>query len=346
MNSPKRVLLTGVGGSIGCHTLIHLLHNTGWDVIGVDSFRHKGLRDRVTTMLGYHPEYLGRVEIFQHDLINSVPGEMAARFGPVDYIIAMASLSDVHDSLINPVPFLKNNLNIVLSTLEYARLVKPTAFLLVSTDEVYGPTDGKTLHCEWDPIIPSNPYSASKCAQEAVAISYWRSYSTPLIIVNLMNNFGEMQSPAKFPAIIQRKVRAGEEIEIHSHGDRIGSRVYIHSRNSSDAILFLLNKVEPHLHQNGDVDRPDRYNIVGDRQIDNLELAQMIAAFIGKPLRYRLVPAAASRPGHDIHYGLDGEKLAALGWKQPIPFEESMRHVVEWYEQNPDWLDKTQEYLG
>ena len=188
----------------------------------------------------------------------------------------------------------------------------------ISTDEVYGPTDGKTLHREWDPIVPSNAYSASKAAQEAIATSYWRSYGLPLIIVNLMNNFGEMQSPDKFPAIVQRKVRAGECVHIHATNGVVGSRFYIHSRNSADAFLFILKNVTPYRHIEGVADKPERFNISDeDSQISNLELAAMIAKFIGRKLDYDIVSASTSRPGHDIHYGLSGAKLAALGSAQP-----------------------------
>jgi dTDP-glucose 4,6-dehydratase len=188
--------------------------------------------------------------------------------------------------------------------------------------------------------VPSNAYSASKAAQEAIATSYWRSYGLPLIIVNLMNNFGEMQSPDKFPAIVQRKVRAGERVHIHATNNVIGSRFYIHSRNSADAFLFILNNVTPHKHVEGIADKPDRFNISDeDSQISNLKLAVMIAKFIGKKLDYDVVSASTSRPGHDIHYGLSGAKLAALGWKSPLTLETSMRNTVEWYEEHPEWLN-------
>lgn len=336
-----RMLLTGAGGSIGCHVLMHFLHNTDWQIVCIDSFRHKGMTDRIKVMLDAHPEFESRVKVITHDLIAPISDLMASKIGHIDWIVNVASLSDVHDSIVNPVPFVKNNVDLILNVLEFARrFPNLKAFLQLSSDEVYGPTDGKTLHKEWDPIVPSNPYSASKASQEAIACSYWRTYNVPLIVVNLMNNFGEMQSPAKFPAIVQRKVRNGEEVTIH--GDEngvVGSRFYIHSRNSADAFLHILRLGPPTLHVDGAVDKPDRYNIVGDKQVDNITLARMIANYAGFPLRYRKEPSNKSRPGHDYHYGLNGDKLYATGWTSPMSLEESMRHVVEWYEENPEWLN-------
>lgn len=335
-----RVLLTGIGGSIGSHVYRHIMATTDWHVVGIDSFRHKGLTDRVLMMMLPHPESIGRLTLITHDLSAPISDLMASKIGEIDYIINMASLSDVHTSIVDPRPFVEKNVAVALTMLEYARKTECKAFLQISTDEVYGPTDGKTLHKEWDPILPSNPYSASKAAQEAIAISYWRTYKVPLIIVNLMNNFGEMQSHAKFPAIVQRKVRAGEEITIHGSPGNAGSRVYIHSRNSADAFLHILRNVQPHLHVDGTVDRPDRFNIVGDRQVANDELVELISGWIGRKAKYRYEDSKLSRPGHDLHYGLDPAKLKALGWKQPLSFEESMKNTVEWYEHNPEWLEK------
>lgn len=339
---PKTLLLTGIGGSIGCHTFMHLLHNTDWNIVGLDSFRHKGLTDRAAVMLAAHPEYADRVCIYPHDLTSPLSDMLIKKIGKIDYIVAMASLSDVHDSIVNPVPFVQNNINVALAMLEYARVAKPERFLLISSDEVYGPTTGEGMfHKEWDPIVPSNPYSASKAAQEAIAISYWRTYAVPLIIVNLMNNFGEMQSPTKFPAIVQRKLRNEEQITVHASVGQVGSRFYIHSRNSADAFLFLLDSVTPppHMHEEGTTDKPDRYNIVGDKQITNVELVELIAETMGVEANYVIEDSKVTRPGHDAHYGLDGDKLHRLGWKSPMSLEESMGNVVAWYEDNPEWLN-------
>lgn len=339
-----RVLLTGIGGSIGCHTFRHIMHATDWHVVGIDSWRHGGISPRVQVMLDAHPEDAKRLTLLTHDLTSPISKLLAKRIGPIDYIINMASLSDVHDSIQNPRPFIEANVAIGLTVLEFARRFGCRAFMQISTDEVYGPTNGRNTHREWDPIVPSNPYSASKAAQEGIAISYWRSYNIPLIIVNLMNNFGEMQSPKKFPAIVQRKIRAGEKITVHGDATTCGSRVYIHSRNSADAFVYILNNVDPWLHVDGRADKPERFNIVGDAQIRNDQLVEDIGRMVGKRYEWAYADANEARPGHDLHYGLDGEKLFRLGWKQPLDFHTSMANTVAWYEEHPEWLDPNNEH--
>jgi len=318
------------------------LVNTDWEITGIDSFRHKGLSDRLHTKIYQSP----RVRIFTHDLTAPISDILASKIGEVDYIINLAAISDVDVSLDDPGYAIRTNTEVMLNMGAYVRkrwryeqLKDRPVFLHVSTDEVYGPTDGRTTHKEWDPIVPSNPYSASKACQEAIAISYWRSYGLRLIIVNIMNNFGERQSGGKFPCIVQRAVRRGLKIILHRFGGGYGSRYYLHSRNAADAMLFLLRNVTPHIHDPGTVDRPDRYNIVGDKQIDNKQFASYIAQVLNKPLISEDMVVTDQRPGHDGHYGLNGEKLARLGWKSPMTFEQSMKKCVLWYEENPEWLD-------
>lgn len=83
---------------------------------------------------------------------------------------------------------------------------------------------------------------------------------------------------------------------------------------------------------------PYRFHIVGEREVDNLTMAQMIADAAGRPLAYDLVDFHSSRPGHDLRYALDGSKLAAIGWKPPMPLDESLRSLVRWTMEHPEWV--------
>lgn len=334
----KRVLLTGCGGSIGAHTIAHIFHNTDWEIVGTDSFRHKGWSDRVTRVMQNHPDWNDRLTVFTHDLTAPFSEHMKRKIGHIDYIINMASLSDVEASIQEPVPFIQNNVSLVLNVLEYAREVKPEVFIQISTDEVYGASGKEQAHPEWSAIVPSNPYSASKACQEAVAVSYWRTYGVPVIITNTMNNFGEMQQGSKYPAMLQKWIENGEEVIIHGVEGDVGTRFYIHSRNHADALLYIIQNLKPYMHQSGEVDKPDRYNVVGDVQLDNLQLAQIMAKFMDKPLKYKFVDFHSTRPGHDKHYGLDGTKLKNLGWKSPLSFEESLKSTIEWQTEHNEWL--------
>lgn len=352
------VLCSGAGGFVGHHFLEHVLSKTNWDVIATDSFRHKGRTDRISQVLDSAPRtrvngplnWRKRTRVLTHDLCAPFSPQQIRNLQNtgVDYIAAFASESHVERSIHDPVPFIRNNIEITFTTLELARKLRPKAIIWVSTDEVYGPVEVNNLkgHPEWDPILPSNPYSASKAAQEAIAISYWRTYGLPVILVNCMNMIGERQDLEKFIPMVISKVHKGEEVTIHGTEGNIGTRHYLHARNLADAMCFLFQRAKTpslfHSHvPSFDVpsaDMPDRYNIASPDRIDNLTLAKMIAEDVGKPLHYRLEDFHSTRPGHDPHYGLDPAKLTAEGWTMPVPFRESLRKTVKWTLKNPEWL--------
>lgn len=351
-----RLLLTGAGGFIGAHVLEHILTNTHWEIVATDSFRHKGKSDRLASVLAAHPAWRKRVNVVMHDLTAPFTPQTIKRIGDIDYFIAMASESHVDRSIEDPVPFVLNNVNVILNSLEFARVAQPEKFITISTDEVYGPMDSGVEWPEWSSIRPSNPYSASKAAQEAISNAYWRTYQVPVIIINCMNLIGERQDAEKYLPMLIKRISRGETVTVHGKPggwdyerqvptpSSIGSRHYLHARNMGDALLFILDGGK----QGGlafpaatfpAYDRPDRYNIVGPDRVDNLELALQVASIIGKPLKYELVDFHSTRPGHDPHYGLDGSKLAALGWTPPVPFEESLERTVKWTLEHPEWLE-------
>jgi dTDP-glucose 4,6-dehydratase len=333
----SKILITGAGGFIGSHCLSHILATTDWDVVCLDSWNHKGISERITESEHYQANK-ERVDVFTHDLNSPISDLLIKKIGYIDYVINFASASHVDRSITDPVPFVLNNVNIALNMMEFARKIRPQKFIQIGTDEVYGPTDGVHNHPEWSPILPSNPYSASKASQDAIAISYWRTYGVPLILTNIMNTFGEMQDPEKLIPMVIRKVLLGEKVTIHSDPTKTisGARFWLHARNTSDALLFMLKNIPVPLFPQSS--RPERFNIVGGKQISNLEMAQLIAKIIGKPLNYELIDATTSRSGHDMFYGLSGEKLYNYGHRFPKNLEKSLEDTVTWTVRNPRWV--------
>ncbi len=337
----KRVLLTGAAGFAGSHVLRHLLAETDWQIVAPVTFRHRGNSGRIASALEGNDAWHERTKVIMHDLTAPLPS-LADRAGRCDYVIAMASESHVDRSIAEPVPFIRNNIDVILSTLEYARAIEPESVIVFSTDEVYGPAGrewsaaGVELrpHEEWSPILPSNPYAASKAAQEAIAIAYWRTYGVPVVLVNSMNLIGEMQDPEKFLPMVISKILRGESVPVHGTPGDIGSRYWIHARNVADALLFLLRAAPAAFPV---VPRPERWNVVGER-LSNLDLARQAAAVLGRDLKFTLTDFHSARPGHDPHYGLDGAKIAAAGWKPPAGFAESLERTARWSLAHPEWL--------
>lgn len=328
LSMSKRVLISGIGGFVASHLLDHVLVNTDWEVVGISSWRHKGEPERITGSSHYQSNK-HRVTILTHDLTAPVTDLLRTSIGHVDCIFNLASESHVERSIQDPEPFIMNNVSLEINMLELARQIKPSLFLQFSTDEVYGDAPVGTEYEEWSTIRPSNPYAASKAAQESIAFAYWRTYGVPVVITNCMNIFGQRQDPEKYVAKTIKAIREDEVLAIHGSVGDIGSRFYLHARNIADACVWIAGNVVPSSYD-VEHDRPDRFHIAGEREIDNLALAQMIADVMGNELKFKLINFHATRPGHDKRYALDGAKLKKLGWKQPKNFEQSLKETIEW----------------
>jgi dTDP-glucose 4,6-dehydratase len=253
----------------------------------------------------------------------------------------MASDSHVDRSITEPVTFVQNNVNIALNVLEYAKKLKGLEkFIQISTDEVFGAALEGHNHTEWETHIPSNPYSASKSCQEQICTSYWRSYGVPLIITNTMNIIGERQDPEKFLPMLISRINKGETVTIHGSEKYVGKRYYLHARNQADALLHILKNIEPIMYYDdmSKIIKPERFNIVGDIELDNLTLAKTVAEIMGKELKYELIDFHHARPGHDRRYALDGSKIAKTGWKAPVNFRDSLEKTIKWTLKNREWL--------
>jgi len=322
-------LITGIGGFVGSHLLDHVLVNTDWDVVGIASWRHKGSPEKITDSIHYQNNK-DRVEIITHDLSAPFTPSLVKKLEGIDFIFNLASDSHVDRSITDPIPFIENNIKLGLNMLDLAKQIKPKMFLQFSTDEVYGAAPDGVNFKEWDTYLPSNPYAASKAAQESMAVSYWRTFGVPVVITNCMNIFGERQDKEKYVARIIDCLENGDTLTIHGSEGNIGTRFYLHARNISDAVVWIAKNITPTLYADGGADRPDKFHISGEVELDNLTLAKMIAGYMDKELKYELVDFHSTRPGHDRRYGLDGSKLIEAGWTQPINLEESLKKTIEW----------------
>jgi dTDP-glucose 4,6-dehydratase len=336
-----RVLLTGGGGFMGHHTLLYLLKNTDWEFVVTDSFNHVGMSARLRAVFEELPSERNRVKIVTHDLATPIDRITRSEFGNIDCIINTASLANVDDSIKEPVPFIQNNINLAINMFEYARnLDTLETFIQVSTDEVFGDA---TNHLEWDSIVPSNPYSASKASQEAIAQAYWRTYNLPIIITNTTNMFGERQDSKAFIPRAIGYILNDKTIPIHSkliNGERIvSSRYYLYTQNQVDAIKFLIEKFSIIKHKFSDgLEKLEKFNVAGDIEMYNDDIVYKIANIVGKQPSIQYVDPAEHRPGLDLKYGLDGSKLKSYGWNQPFSFDQSLERTVKWSIDNQIWL--------
>ena len=236
--------------------------------------------------------------------------------------------------------FVQDNVIGTVNILEYARKVEGLKqFIYFSTDEVFGPAPEGVKYKENDRYNSTNPYSASKAGAEELVVAYENTYGLPAIITHTMNVFGERQHPEKYIPMCIKRARDGETVTVHSNSEKTkaGSRHYIHADDVADALWFLMNYDISKLEKDYGGAKCQKFNIVGADELDNLELAKMIAEFQGKELNYEMVDFHSSRPGHDLRYALDGEKMKKMGWV-PRPVRERLKETVEWTLENKEWL--------
>jgi dTDP-glucose 4,6-dehydratase len=318
----KTLLVTGGMGFIGSHIVEGILKDTDWNIVVLDRLDISGNPNRLEDIDVWN-KFKHRVRFVWWDLKAELNDFVKNQIGQVDYIWHLAASSHVDRSIENPMSFVMDNVVGTCNLLNYARTVENLKlFIYFSTDEVFGPAPEGTAYKEWDRYKSGNPYAASKAGGEELAIAFENTYKLPVIVTHTMNVAGCRQHPEKFIPMCIRKIFLGETITIHSNQDKTkaGTRFYIHARNVCQALLFLTNNGES----------GNKYNIVGDQEVSNLELAQMIAKVVGKELKYEMVDFHSSRPGHDLRYALDGTKLKSLGFTYPIDFEKTLEHIVTW----------------
>lgn len=345
-----RIVITGGCGFAGHHVVEHFLKNTDWEILVFDKLTYAADGfNRVRDIQAFDNK---RVSFITYDLSRPISDGIIQEYSDSDYILHMAAETHVDNSIRDPKDFVYANVVGTFNILEFARRCENLkAFLYFSTDEVFGPAQrlsksagvsgacGNTRRTtlvpfisygEWSRYNSTNPYSATKAGGEELTLAYMNSYGLPGFITHTMNLFGERQHPEKFIPICIRKILAGETVTIHGTPDKLdsGSRFYIHCRNMANAIHWLFDRFT----------QREKYNIVGEREVSNLELAQLIADILGKPLKYEIVDFHSSRPGHDLRYALDGYKLEQMGYKIPLSFEKSLESTVKWTLDHPKWL--------
>ena len=328
-----RVLITGGAGFIGHEVVRSILARTNWDVVSLDRLDTSGTLDRLAEILDEHKEWRKRLIIVWHDLKAPINNHVARIIGEVNLILHLAASSHVDRSLVDPVSFVMDNVIGTANLLEFSRhrlMHCIRMFFNFGTDEIFGPATSGMFFQEDDRYNCTNPYSATKAGAEVLAKSFHHSYGLPVVTTHTMNVFGKRQHPEKFIPRIIRNVMSHETTLIHADPTCTvpGSRFYISASDVAEAILFLIEHAK----------EGESYNIVGSEELNNLELAKIVADAFGKDLVYKFVDFHSSRPGHDLRYALSGEKMAKMGWQVHGSVKEQIKEVVRWTIANDRWL--------
>jgi dTDP-glucose 4,6-dehydratase len=324
------VLVTGGCGFIGSHFVRRLFKRSDWRVVNLDALTYAGSSENLADVQE------GRGYRFVHGDIGdrALVDELFREEHPWA-VVNFAAESHVDRSILDPAPFLATNVVGVQVLLEAARRHGVERFVQISTDEVYGDTDGQEPRGEDSSLAPSSPYAASKAAADLLCLAYQRTYGISVLIVRSANNYGPCQFPEKLIPVTIRNGLLGAELPVYGDGQQ--RREWLYVEDNVAAIFLVLERGE----------RGAIYNVSSGEARANLDVVQMVcrllAAEVGLALdrlqaRMRFV---ADRPGHDRRYAAKSQRIRQeLGWAPIVPFETGLRRTVHWYLANQAWVQR------
>lgn len=327
-----KILVTGGAGFIGS-AVIRQAIGDGHSIVNVDALTYAACLDNVASVADSDNYSFENADIRDAEILH----EIFAKHKP-DAVMHLAAESHVDRSIDGPAAFIETNVNGTFNLLEAARAYweasgKPDEFRFhhISTDEVYG-TLGKTgQFTEATPYAPTSPYSASKAASDHLVRAWHETYGLPILLTNCSNNYGPYHFPEKLIPVIILRALAGEPIPIYGNGENVRDWLYV--EDHADALLTVLDK--------GEVGRT--YNIGGENEARNIDIATTICEILderrpGNRPRAELIEFVTDRPGHDLRYAIDPERIRTeLGWRPSVTLEQGLEKTVTWYLENEGW---------
>jgi len=316
----KVVYVTGCLGFIGSY-VTRLCLEKGWYVKGVDKCTYAANKTLLKEFNSY--ENFSFVYCDINDL----------RFlYECDFVINTAAETHVGNSIVSSAEFIKSNIDGVHNLLELIRLYraesnhKPT-LLHFSTDEVYGDIH-EGVHTETDMLKPSNPYSASKAAADMLITAWGRTHNIPYIILRPTNNYGIGQYTEKLIPKAVKCLNLNKKIPLHLNGTPY--RNWLHAEDTAQAVITLI--------ENGATGQI--YNVAGGFEQQNIEAIKKVIECYVELKNWdinQFVDFSSNRPGQDIRYALNDDKLKALGWTPKKQFDVEISKIVQYYKQKFIW---------
>ncbi len=314
------ILITGGAGFIGSHFVRRLI-NQGRRVVALDKLTYAGNLENLKDVTE-DPKKSKLFRFYKGDICEQGLVERILSEEGIDTIVNFAAESHVDRSISSASTFIDTDMKGVFVLLEASKKFTIKKFIQISTDEVYG-TAHYGAFTETDALNPSNPYSASKAGGDRLAYAYWVTYKLPVVITRASNNYGSHQYPEKFIPLFITNALEDKKLPLYGDGKQV--RDWIHVDDHCDAIDFLMAHGK-----DGEV-----YNVGGGNERYNIDTAHFILNELKKPLS--LLEHVKDREGHDRRYALDCAKLASLGWKPKIGFENGLKNTIQWYLNNQSW---------
>ena len=335
------ILVTGGAGFIGGNFVLDWLANPKAEgIINLDKLTYAG---NLATLASLEKDAR---HVFVHGDIGDrgLVGDLLEKYQP-RAIVNFAAESHVDRSIHGPADFVQTNVLGTFNLLESARAYwgelpadqkAAFRFLHVSTDEVYGSLKADDPpFAETNSYEPNSPYSASKAASDHLVRAWFHTYGLPVLTTNCSNNYGPYHFPEKLIPLVILNALNGKPLPIYGDGQQIRDWLYVSDHCS--AIRRVLEK--------GQIG--ETYNVGGWNEKANLDVVKTICSVLDS-LKPRTdgqsyaeqITFVTDRPGHDRRYAIDARKIERdLQWKPQETFDTGIRKTVQWYLNNPVWIE-------
>ncbi|HQO58860.1 MAG TPA: dTDP-glucose 4,6-dehydratase [Candidatus Omnitrophota bacterium] len=317
-----KLLVTGGAGFIAS-TFVRKAVDNGYRVTVVDKLTYAGDLTRLQPVKN-------KITFYKTDIIRAPKLNDIIKKERPSVIFHFAAETHVDRSLLDVSPFIATNIQGTATLIDLARQHRVPRFIHISTDEVYGEIP-QGAFTESSPLHPNNPYSSTKAAADFLIQAAVRAHKFPAIIVRPSNNYGPWQYPEKLVPVVLLKALNGQKIPVYGEGQQM--REWLHVSDCVEALFLVLNKGRV-----GEI-----YNVGSHITKKNIETVRAILNLLGKP--HSLIQFVKDRPGHDIRYSLNADKIRDLGWEPRIAFEEGMQTTAAWAVDHYPWLSHKLKFL-
>jgi dTDP-glucose 4,6-dehydratase len=331
----KNILITGGAGFIGSHVVRRFVQNyPNYQIFNLDALTYAGNLENIKDIEN-EPNYtFVKGDIVDENFIN----ELFAKH-QFDGVLHLAAESHVDRSIEDPLSFVKTNVIGTMNLLNAARKLwkdnmEGKRFYHISTDEVYGSLGAEGLFTETTSYDPNSPYSASKASSDHFVRAYGETYGLPYVITNCSNNYGPFHFPEKLIPLFINNIINNKPLPVYGDGNY--TRDWLFVKDHAIAIDLVFHEGRNH----------ETYNIGGFNEWKNIDLVKLLCKVMDEKLgrtageSANLITYVKDRPGHDLRYAIDANKInKELGWKPTVTFEEGLEQTIDWYLSNTDWLN-------
>jgi dTDP-glucose 4,6-dehydratase len=336
----QTILVTGGAGFIGSCFVRQWMSEGRGRLVNLDKLTYAGNLDSLADVAESPSYVFAQADITDRAAVDS----LLAEHRPAA-IVHFAAESHVDRSIDAPADFVYTNVLGTFHLLDAARAHlaglpddqrRAFRFLHVSTDEVYGSLGATGRFTESTAYDPSSPYSASKAAADHLARAYHRTYGLPVIVTNCSNNYGPYQFPEKLVPLMILNAVEGKPLPVYGDGGNVRDWLFV--EDHCRALARVLTAGKPGA----------TYNIGGNCERTNLDIVRTICQTVDA-LRpdlphapcEGLITFVKDRPGHDRRYAIDATHIEReLGWRPEHDFAAGIRQTVEWYLNNPRWVQR------